>query len=455
MTLIVTPESALMQGKQKPKQYGPLSYVQAVVRHNAERMGIDPASLVSYWPFWEKGGLTAHDYSLYKNDGTLNGSPIWQNDGIYFDGTNDYIKIPTNASLEKPAINNEFSLFLIGNFLMKGGYCVSKYDTTNDERSWGFYAADDPELDDNYRCYTSSDGSYQNYAESTVLITSYIDNSLFCKFDNGSTKLIENGILIMDESRNSTLYNNDTTDVLIGARSDGNGTFGELKFELRFCLLLDRALPDEYGALFYSHPYALLVRPWTTPPIFFDEGGGTTLTLSDLTSASFLGSITPTAIRMVSLADIQSATNVSNLSISLVTVRTYSRGDYAALPGDDTALETEFNEAAYTNIEDDDNVYVTQSASDEYPIFLWKDRNTNSTDAITVSCTLKSNCATTEQTAYLQIYNRTTGSWETLDSDSVTARDTEFTLSGTQSTDLSDYYDGDNWISCRVYQAKA
>ncbi len=44
------------------------------------------------------------------------------------------------------------------------------------------------------------------------------------------------------------------------------------------------------------------------------------------------------------------------------------------------------------------------------------------------------------------------GGWETLDSDSTTAIDTEFTLTGEQATDLSNYYDTGNKVALRVYQ---
>lgn len=42
--------------------------------------------------------------------------------------------------------------------------------------------------------------------------------------------------------------------------------------------------------------------------------------------------------------------------------------------------------------------------------------------------------------------------WEMIDSDGTTAADTDFDMQGTVTTSLSDYYDGSNWIACRVWQ---
>jgi len=51
----------------------------------------------------------------------------------------------------------------------------------------------------------------------------------------------------------------------------------------------------------------------------------------------------------------------------------------------------------------------------------------------------------------LQIYNRDTPGWENVDTDSTTAADTDFILTG-NIADLTNYKDGSNVISCRVYQ---
>jgi len=59
--------------------------------------------------------------------------------------------------------------------------------------------------------------------------------------------------------------------------------------------------------------------------------------------------------------------------------------------------------------------------------------------------------APSASTVYLQIYDRNLTTWETIDSDSATAANTDFTLTGDKS-DLTDYKDINNVVACRVYQ---
>ena len=107
---------------------------------------------------------------------------------------------------------------------------------------------------------------------------------------------------------------------------------------------------------------------------------------------------------------------------------------------------------------------------DPYGIFLFDNQNTNSIDVITATCKLKVSIAPETSVVYLQIYNRNTTTWETIDQmptmfgTSLTSfgdvdavygtigENVEFTLSGVVATNLSDYYDGNNWASFRVYQ---
>ena len=100
----------------------------------------------------------------------------------------------------------------------------------------------------------------------------------------------------------------------------------------------------------------------------------------------------------------------------------------------------------------DDNTYVYQTATDEYAIFVWKDKNDNNTDTIKVTYTGKSNIATSTQFIYLEIYNQNSSTWEQLDIDNTTIAGTEFTLTGNIVTNVSNYYDANYWIICRVYQ---
>ncbi len=63
----------------------------------------------------------------------------------------------------------------------------------------------------------------------------------------------------------------------------------------------------------------------------------------------------------------------------------------------------------------------------------------------------QTNTAPSWSTVYLQIFNQVSGEWENVDSDNSSSAATDFTLSGTVPS-LTNYKDGSNVISCRVYQ---
>jgi len=134
--------------------------------------------------------------------------------------------------------------------------------------------------------------------------------------------------------------------------------------------------------------------------------------------------------------------------------RVYFSGDHETLHGDTTTshLDPFTNPDDYDYVEVDDDTYMSQSATDEFSIFIWKDKNSNNTDTIKVSYTGKSSIATSIQSVYLQIYNQNSSTWEQLDYDNSTAADTEFTLVGIIVANVGNYYDESYWITCRVYQ---
>lgn len=132
----------------------------------------------------------------------------------------------------------------------------------------------------------------------------------------------------------------------------------------------------------------------------------------------------------------------------------YSKGSTTDLESDDTPLETQFSEQDYTTVRTDDDNYVDLQGTAQYMKFLFKELNENETNEqkFTITWRGKSSLAPSSAAVYLQVYNRTSGQWETLDSDSTTSANTKFTLTGTKSTNLSGYYDSNYVISVRVYQ---
>lgn len=133
----------------------------------------------------------------------------------------------------------------------------------------------------------------------------------------------------------------------------------------------------------------------------------------------------------------------------------YSKESNAILSTDlpsDVNLTTLLTATGDSNVAIDDGIYEDQSATSEYSIFYFRNRGVNITDNIVVTWKGKTDLAPSSSDVVLQIYNRATPGWETLDTDSTTGADTDFTLTGTISADMEDYYDDQLWVDCRVYQ---
>lgn len=142
----------------------------------------------------------------------------------------------------------------------------------------------------------------------------------------------------------------------------------------------------------------------------------------------------------------------SDINFSTPQDKNYSREAVGSLPAADSNLSNLFITSEYTAVATEDSVTADQAATNQYAMILFKNKGNTSSDDINVSWIGKSSIAPSASTAVLQIYNRNSGLWETLDSNSTAAANTPFTLSGSKVSGLSNYYDGSNWVSCRVYQ---
>jgi hypothetical protein len=75
---------------------------------------ISETGLVGYWNFDEGAGTIAHDSSGNNNDGMLMNGPTWVDGKIgkalYFDGTDDYIRIEDSATISSPSVTNAITV---------------------------------------------------------------------------------------------------------------------------------------------------------------------------------------------------------------------------------------------------------------------------------------------------------------------------------------------------------
>jgi hypothetical protein len=132
-----------------------------------------------------------------------------------------------------------------------------------------------------------------------------------------------------------------------------------------------------------------------------------------------------------------------------VPVADYTRGEYAALPAGITDLTTGYSAQDYTDVGSSNDVRVGQGSTLQYAIHQFKDY------VALNSCRLnwegQTNTNPVNSPVVLQIYNRTSGLWETKASNAVAAINTDFVLQADMA-DLTNYKDINDVIVCRVYQ---
>ena len=128
----------------------------------------------------------------------------------------------------------------------------------------------------------------------------------------------------------------------------------------------------------------------------------------------------------------------------------YTRGDENVLPADDTELETAYSVQDYIDVSTKNDVRVAQIATDEYTLHQFKNY-VGTSPLANIEWEGQSDLASSSSTVCLQIYNRNSTTWETVDSDNTTNADTDFTLTA-HIANLTNYKNASNVISCRVYQ---
>jgi len=119
------------------------------------------------------------------------------------------------------------------------------------------------------------------------------------------------------------------------------------------------------------------------------------------------------------------------------------------LPTNDNNLETNYSVQDYLDVDTKNDVRVSQTATNEYALHQFKDYVAD--NSRTLEWEGQTKLQPSASTVYLQIYNRNTPEWETVDSDNTTAEDTDFILTA-NINDLTNYKDGSGVVSCRVYQ---
>ncbi len=133
----------------------------------------------------------------------------------------------------------------------------------------------------------------------------------------------------------------------------------------------------------------------------------------------------------------------------------FTKEAVTSLGATDADLATDFFPVEYDYLESIDNRTAEVTATNKYGVFLLKTRSSVGQPPISIKWVGKTNIPGSTSTIYLQIYNRNSTTWETLTSNATVAANTQFTMTASIGTNLSNYYDGDNIIACRIYQLAA
>ncbi len=158
----------------------------------------DSASIAGAWLFDEGNGGEAKDISNNKNDGMLVGDPQWVDgkfgEALDFNGTNDYVEIPDNASLDITDNITITAWIFKRSDDIHGGTIVSKWKQTGDVWAYVLYGLGDSgggfrlRWDDSSQ--TNLEGPYQLPNDEWLHYAATYDGSIMKVFQNA--KEIEN-----------------------------------------------------------------------------------------------------------------------------------------------------------------------------------------------------------------------------------------------------------------------
>lgn len=120
-------------------------------------------------------------------------------------------------------------------------------------------------------------------------------------------------------------------------------------------------------------------------------------------------------------------------------------------PSSNANLINSFTSPQVADVAGDDGDYWVQTGS-EYLIQEYKKDWTNNTDSISIVWRGRTTLDTSISPVYLQIYNINSATWETLDIENMRPADVDFQMMGSQTSNVSNYYDSKFIVSFRIYQ---
>ncbi len=141
--------------------------------------------------------------------------------------------------------------------------------------------------------------------------------------------------------------------------------------------------------------------------------------------------------------------NFGSLFITSTPTKKFSKEAVFTLPATTTDLTYYLDNRGYQSLASDDDIRDIIASSSSIPIFLFANQNSTNTDAIVITWQGQSSVSPASNPVYLQIWNG--ASWVDIDSNNSAGADTDFEFSDWKTG--SQYYDAENWVYLRVYQA--
>ncbi|PLX21209.1 hypothetical protein C0584_03275 [Candidatus Parcubacteria bacterium] len=161
-------------------------------------------------------------------------------------------------------------------------------------------------------------------------------------------------------------------------------------------------------------------------------------------------------VRLYNLSEDKALDNYSSyLNFSTVATDTlrYSKENVSIVPSASSDLVYYLDPNGYSDVASDNGVRDTLDTSSEYPIYNFVRKHTNNTDAVDVTWNGQSGIGGADGAVYLQAYRfGSTNAWVTIASTTASIANTDFSLVGSLNSALTEYYNGSNYTSWRVYQ---
>jgi len=235
--------------------------------------------LVGYWSFNEGAGTTAYDSSGNNNHGTLMNGPTWVDGKIgkalYFDGTNDYVRIADSPSLD---ITHEITITM----WVRPVSIVSYSRLIEKTDWWGPYEVEFEGETLKPRFHILGQGHTANNALSLGEWS-----FLACTYNGTNKRIFINGLLDLDVSATGELATDDNPVTIAGSLPHASAFFNGIIDEVK---IYNRSLSaDEVWAEYTRTSASFAIQ---TQTVILESGASTTLTFTWNTTGFAYGNYT-------------------------------------------------------------------------------------------------------------------------------------------------------------------